>query len=487
MSPLTDLRFRRMRAQAEIDDDKNGQDVMGDLPNRLVSLFSAYVDLLGRFPDWEGFVNHFRASCPAEELPARIMESEEYTHVGNAVAAMRRRLAPHRGKRRVLLFGAFGNGNLGDRIMARIVADKLEESGDIICFAYSELHFAPYPFPVERRLSDADMPMNLRVMELFDAVVIGGGGLLSYPHEPLWDPVWPYTLSIPYGLLSCGVKTPLDNRLENLVSRASVASSRDLAGYDELAKRLDDVLLCADPVLSFAPMHAPEKALGKGRLFILRAPFCNWHRELKNHLGPDDAVAVFEAHMDHEIISFFDDVGSINCEDEFAALASKFEVVISERYHGVILSLLSGVPAYGLCRPNHADKIIALFTDIGLPEHSTDMDEAGFSFPPYDMADARAKITVIRECSHKTYRLFLDRLFSDVPKKVNLKLDDSSNVDVEQENSAFGAGDLHHRDVRNRIISIKKVHDEASASLQLNEEMLSLSEETSASKMRRQG
>jgi hypothetical protein len=55
---------------------------------------------------------------------------------------------------RVLLFGAFGNGNLGDMYQAVAVRRHLLGIGleDRNIFACSMLDFQEYPFPGERKL-----------------------------------------------------------------------------------------------------------------------------------------------------------------------------------------------------------------------------------------------------------------------------------------------------------------------------------------------
>lgn len=425
---------------------------MPELNERLSFLFSSYMTLLGRIPDWEGFIDHFGAACPTSDLYARIMQSDEYRRVNAAAIGVKDKLLPYADKRRVLLFGAFGNGNLGDRIMAQTVADKIEEAGDIACFSYSELNSASYPFMPNRQLTKADMPLNLRVMALFDAVIIGGGGLLSYTHEPLWDPAWPYTAPTAYGLLSCGVKVPLDERLRNLVDHAAVVSSRDLAGYEELGIRRDDVLLCPDPVLSFTSIAA-RRVPSKARLFILRAPFCDWHRALKEKLRPSDAVAVFEAHMDHEITSYFDDVHSVNSKDDFFKLAGEFEVVISERYHGVILAIIGQIPSYGIFRDGHSDKFVSLFNDLNISQYLINSPELNFDFPAYDLNAALQKLATLRSNAVEPYRKFVEQLF--LPKHLAKK--DSSKSPIEFPSKA--------NDITIMSASMRRTYDDASSAL----------------------
>lgn len=394
---------------------------MNTLLQRLAVLTRLYVECLGRLPDVDGIRSHLAADLSPEAMIASMTQAKEYERVSAAMTAMRARLEQCNGRRPILLFGAFGNGNLGDRMMAQTVAAKLEQRDDVLCFAYSELASADYPFPVGRRLSAADMPLNLRVMSLFDAMVIGGGGLLSYTHEPLWDNVWPQTLSTPYGILSCGIGSPMDERLINLVRSARTVSARDEAGLAELAHWREDALLCPDPLLAFHPMTSDNPTQRKGRLFVLRAPLADWHLQLKNQLRPDDAVAIFEAHVDHGIISTFDDVATINDSCQFIKLAKNFELVVTERFHGAIFALLARVPVHGILRSTHSDKMEALFACLGLEDHLSTNESIKQDFVTYDPAPALTRINEIRENADSVYDVFIsDLLTSNSVKKDNV-------------------------------------------------------------------
>jgi polysaccharide pyruvyl transferase WcaK-like protein len=383
------------------------------LIQRLSVLTRLYVECLGRLPDMDGIRAHLAMESSPEAMIAAMLRAEEYERVSAAVAAMRVRLEQCNGRRPVLLFGAFGNGNLGDRMMAQTVAEKLEQRDDILCFAYSELASADYPFPAGRRLSSSDMPLNLRVMALFDAMVIGGGGLLSYTHEPLWDSVWPHTLSIPYGILSCGVGSPLDDRLINLVRTARTVSARDEKGRTELAHWHENALLCPDPLLAFHPMAHKRPPPGQGRLFILRAPLAKWHLQLRNCLRPSDAVAIFEAHVDHAITSTFENVAAINDSRQFIEFAKNFELVVTERFHGAIFALLARVPVHGILRSTHSDKMEALFSCLGLDDRLSNHESIEQDFAAYDLTSALTRIEEIRSNADSVYDAFLSSLLDE--------------------------------------------------------------------------
>jgi len=438
---------------------------MDEFISRLCSLQSAYVELLGRVPDWNGFLAQFGSPCQETHFADIIKMSEEYHLVNSAYLSIKAKLSPYEGFRRILLLGAYGNGNLGDRLMADEVARIIEADGKTICFAHSTLCSASYPFPPDRLLCADDIPLNRRVLSLFDAMVIGGGGLLSYPHEPIWDPSWPYLIPIPYGLFSCGVGVPLDSRLENLVRKAKVVSSRDMPGFQELYARRTDALLCPDPVMSFGDLEAIEIDPSRGRLFVLRAPFCDWHRRLKQRLHAKDAVVVFEAHMDHEISSYFNNVQAVNTSDDFRALARDFRVIVSERFHGAILALLADVPVWGLHRKPHAEKFVSLFEDLGISSHLVDLDDAGYEFAPYEMQPVRLRLKAIREGAVAHYQKFVKQLFASDP--------DASKPSAAPPRQALDVTGASI-EVSNRLTVAREIHDSAMAALLINEGTLDL-------------
>jgi hypothetical protein len=116
--------------------------------------------------------------------------------------------------------------------------------------------------------------------------------------------------------------------------------------------------------------------------------------------------------MDHEIISWFHDVHSINTKEEFYELVKNHEVTISERYHGTILSLLAGVPAYGILRDSHSDKILSLFEELGVVSRTFEIENAEYEFPPYALEDVRSKLQAIRSNAVNAYHCFMDNLLS---------------------------------------------------------------------------
>jgi len=453
-----------------------------EIAYRFSRICASYVLHLGRLPDWEGLISFAARKIDTAEIDLEIAASAESAEVDGAVSNVKALLEPYPDRFKVLIFGAYGNGNLGDREMAKAVSAILEEDGRIVCFAYSELATADYPFPEDRKLSSKHKPLNIRVLGLFDALVIGGGGLLSYPHMPLWDPIWKYLIPIPYAIFSCGASSPLDGRLIPLVSGAEIASARDEAGYQELSKYNPNALLCHDPLLAFGPIvEDRESGISVGkvrRLYVLRAPWSPWHAQLKDQIHDQDMVVVFEAHLDFPILYNFPN--SIVCSSiaEFHQLAVNFDVVISERYHGLILALLARRPVFGVTRNDHKSKISALLSVLGLADFCFDDTGVPIDPHPYPLDAVNLALSDIRLAARTKYASFIGRLLDCFPASKSPIEPDDSVLDIGASKTAKDASiaPFVHIAAANRL-AVDRIFQLSSDNEKLQRELLSRIEE----------
>jgi Polysaccharide pyruvyl transferase len=295
--------------------------------------------------------------------------SREYRQAGTARRKMRIKLARHPGRRAVLLFGAYGNGNLGDRALAGALASGLARFEHLAIYAYSELTLAPYELPDGATvLTRDDLPLNPRVLRLFDALVIGPGGLLAHPHVPLWSPTWPSQVPIPYGLVAVGVATPLPAPTVNLVRRAHYASARDERSRASLDTARSGTVLCPDPILAELPTGARPKRRTIERLFVLRGPVRPEHHVLAKTLSPKDEVVGLEIGQDWPLSFLFPRMRFEQDIGRLATLVGRSRMVLSERYHGAVIAITQGIPVVGVIRGDHnSDKLIELFAQVGRP------------------------------------------------------------------------------------------------------------------------
>src|SRR5262249_40464507 len=127
---------------------------------------------------------------------------------------------------RVLLFGAYGNGNIGDAIQASSLARAINLlRPEIEVWACSALP-APYPFAHQFTLQP-DAILTPAIVNSFDLLILGGGGLFSRPHDPLTDPKWQSMLRVPVALIGVGAAEPVASKAENLIRKAVYFSCRD--------------------------------------------------------------------------------------------------------------------------------------------------------------------------------------------------------------------------------------------------------------------
>src|SRR3712207_2872937 len=94
--------------------------------------------------------------------------------------------------KRVLIFGAYANGNLGDAEQAASVARHLRAYRpelDVVAVAHSVADKPYSPSPASRGQNLVDI-LDPAFVNGFDSLLIGGGGLLASKHKPLTQADW---------------------------------------------------------------------------------------------------------------------------------------------------------------------------------------------------------------------------------------------------------------------------------------------------------
>jgi hypothetical protein len=288
---------------------------------------------------------------------------------------------------RVLLFGAFGNGNLGDMYQALAVRHHLLGIGldDGNIFACSMLDFHDYPFPEGRKLPASYLANTALLNSQFSALLVGGGGLLGHPHEPLQDPQWARRAAIPIMFVSVGTNGDCVKKSLDLLDRALVISGRDgpsLATLASVTARaclvVPDPILCMPDAARLLEFDCAADSGGEQNepidvLWILRAPVNEEESRLvqfvAGHIGSDrrhHAVAVTESGPDAGLQQHMPGIDIHQPENlrAFLKLASRAGRIFSMRYHGVIFAALAGKVAYGL---SQRGKVESLYSEHGLP------------------------------------------------------------------------------------------------------------------------
>jgi polysaccharide pyruvyl transferase WcaK-like protein len=283
---------------------------------------------------------------------------------------------------RVLLFGAFGNGNIGDAYQAMAVRSHLKKSwglNDDAIFACSLLSNTAYPFPKENKLPSSSI-FDYELVNSFDCLIVGGGGLLAHPHEPLFDAAWTQRIDVPIVLLSIGASTSNVHAHSQLLENALLVSGRDSESLDALKLLRADALLIPDPILSVEEIQSlteldelPSSAPGDiDVLWILKYPsndfdinILRWiARYISDDVSRKHVIVAIEPRIDialgeyfpNESISYFYDLAGLHKNIE------KSRFVFSMRYHGAIFSIMASKPVFGFSQK----KIKALFDEAGL-------------------------------------------------------------------------------------------------------------------------
>jgi hypothetical protein len=280
---------------------------------------------------------------------------------------------------RLLLFGAYGNGNLGDAAQAGALARLLGAycTGPVQCAATSWLDHEAYdPRPAQRRAPD--LLLDGEKLADFDAVVIGGGGVLGPPHFPLHRPEWIRAMldaGIPYGFAGMGAARGITRahdlrpHLEALLRGAAFVAVRDSWSVAAVEGLCEGWFELPDPVLSAwlllgRPTPAPKAGAEPppapvDTLLIVKAPAPGQAAE-----GPFLAAAadfaraapsgsvrvmVLEPRRDEPALAGLFPGGVVAARD-FAALVAHCAAarrVVTMRYHGAIAGVLAGVPTLG--------------------------------------------------------------------------------------------------------------------------------------------
>ena len=300
---------------------------------------------------------------------------------------------------RILLFGAYGNGNLGDKIQAESLLRAIRHiRPDVEVWACSALR-GMYPFPFDRVLP-AEAFNNPRIVNGFDMLMIGGGGLLSHPHDPLANAEWQKAIRIPVAFIGVGAAADVAARSDILLKKAVYVSVRDDHSMVAMRKIGQPAGFLPDPVLcdSFYDVRArpriPRKSQGDRKLWILRYFDQAQLRQWRDAVDPEqDEICFVEPPLDFPLVSEFPFAKPVYGTDELIAMIDNADVVISMRYHGCILGMLRDRPTIGV----REHKSMDLFRRYGNERYFVrNAAEISFDLAQYRAPDA----LLIRDRAH---------------------------------------------------------------------------------------
>lgn len=395
---------------------------------------SAYELLLKRIPESGAITNAMKRFPNVHALYASIISSKEYQELSRkklAEAAYTNPLPPkawarERGAaRRILLFGAYGNGNLGDAIQSYYVEKvvrRLLPDEKLELYSSSWIDLAEYPTQ-DAFIVEPGALLNPWFLAAMDFVVVGGGGLVSPAHYPLTDIGWLSfieRLGVPFGLLGIGVASSAnsDPRIaagfRRLASLAAFGSSRTASGVDQLKKACpdkDEAVVFPDPVLlslAFKEGIDRRPTLRNGRktfAFIIKSPSnpeqAKFNSAVLEFVGgrPETRIIAIEPRRDGKLSKQFPNIVMVSTEDQLRQAIGDADVLISSRFHGCILGIGYGLATFGVGE----EKIRFLLRDLGneaaylSADHvvatceALDQEGENFSYAGWDLSAIRAQ------------------------------------------------------------------------------------------------
>jgi len=268
--------------------------------------------------------------------------------------------------KKVLLFGAFGNGNMGDAYQAVAMRLHIHRYMGVpldSIFACSVINQADYPFPRSHKIPP-DSVLNTNTLNTFDLMVVGGGGLLAHPHDPLLTAEWVAGLTLPVILVGVGAGTALSERFRPLANLAMAVSGRDQSSLEAFRASGISADLVPDPIASittpgelmaFDPPRQETPAEQYDWLWLIKyaanvneqAYLNEIRRQIDQRPKERHCVVAIEPSMDHTLNTQFPEVRQLSSLNRLWPLLQASKRVCSMRFHGAIFSLLQNKPVVG--------------------------------------------------------------------------------------------------------------------------------------------
>lgn len=280
---------------------------------------------------------------------------------------------------KILCLGAFANGNLGDMYQADAVArliKEVEPEAEVTSISPSKRGSA---YPAQDHVAGpAEGAFDPAFINSFDLLIVGGGGLISAPHPPLNDPAWVEAVKIPICTLSLGAVEDTAALCRDFLRKCALFSVRDEFSLRVVQSECPDARIIMDPILLDQvvvprPPLQPTAGIAWVPARLVLNTEIPWEAAMARAFNSRrDRLISFNPMTDRK--SGFDTilpkVEYLDRIEPFLDAAFAARLVVSERYHGCIYALASGVPALGVCLRSQAvtSKIVELFRRVGHPD-----------------------------------------------------------------------------------------------------------------------
>jgi hypothetical protein len=332
-----------------------------------VTVTQAYRRILQREPDPSGLELYSSTLTDPSEIDRILLASDEY----------RNDVRDHtpgdsRTGRRILLVGAYGNGNFGDAIQPYFFGEHFSRLfPELEVWAGTTYQNKFYP---GRRVKTLHRSLlySTELPSWFDAIFVAGGGLLTCSHTPICSTQWQDSIAqVPIGVLSCGASQPGFGGAAALLSKARFIGVRSKKSAEAVSARfLAQPVMMPDPVLAF-PGFEPHIG-GDGILWNPRWSIADHRLALQASVDTSGRAVLFEPGLDQAAGLLLGDVHDALRIDTTVDLFRRADVCYTERYHGAILALQCGTPVFGCAE----QKVIDLLHEFGLEANTR------ASFPP---------------------------------------------------------------------------------------------------------
>lgn len=236
----------------------------------------------------------------------------------------------------------------------------------------------PYPAANHTALP-AETIRDPDALNSFDAILVGGGGLLAAPHQPLHDTAWVESIETRLCAVSLGCAEKAAAEAEAFILRCDRFSVRDEFSAEQVAGIRTDLDIVMDPILLSDASRAPPEGKQEGARGVacvagkLLPGTRDFYRRLERDLLTSGADAVVSINEATDRRSGFDEVferpvtyaqSMTDVRDTLTARS----YCLSERYHGCILALRWNVPCFGIALRSATvtSKITEMYRRLGL-------------------------------------------------------------------------------------------------------------------------
>lgn len=289
--------------------------------------------------------------------------------------------SPKRTPQRVLLIGAYANGNIGDMYQADAIARELLTVDPTlqVCSASPSKRASNYPAELHEILPSTAV-RDPEILNSFDLILVGGGGLLAARHAPLPELGWVDSIKTTLCGLALGCAGAAPAEAKHFIQRCNLFSVRDEFSARVVAPIRKDVNIVLDPIfltdsdLALRPKSADTRGIVwiPGKLVPNTLSFYSrLHREAFAERA-DTYVSLNEETDKH---SGFEEMFGLGVRylralDDFATVLQPRSFAVSERYHGCIFALKMGVPCFGVTLRSDTvtSKISELYRKLGLSD-----------------------------------------------------------------------------------------------------------------------